>query len=405
MTRFLSKMVDVVIRNRKYFPPWLILFFEKIARNPYGFWGRNINILLAKNGHYKLTTVPKSPIRLYISPTNYAGQAFMWARAVENFKSGIGASNLEIRIPGGYQFESDAEVDMPIFNTSNKWADQEYSRAIEFSHVLIEAERPMFGVKFNQNLEKEIQKLREENISVAFMCHGTDVRDPDLHSSLTPWSPYIEDPRTVFLREDVIKNKALIHKMSLPVFVSTPDLLLDIPTAYWCPVVIDIEKFVSNRSSFSSPTPLVVHLSSNPHQKGTLLIMPILEKLKREALIDFEVVTSAKSSEIPELLDRADIVLDQFRSGSYGTAACEAMAAGRVVIGHVIPQVREAVQNLTGLSLPILEATPDTLEIVLREVVLKQDWSKLVEVQGRDFVSAIHSGGYSARQLIYNWIG
>ena len=404
MSSIFSKMVDFIMNNRKILPAWASIALEKIARNPDGFWGKIINSLLYSENDYTLTPVPKKEIRLYISPTNYAGQAYEWARAAESASTKIGAQNLEIVIPGGYGFNSGGKVALPTFNKSLEWAEREFNRAIKFSHVLVEAERPMFGRKFRLNLESEISDLMSRDISVAFICHGTDIRDPDLHSALTSWSPYQEDPRTKFLRKDVIQNKALLKKMSLPTFVSTPDLLIDLPEAKWCPVVVQVQKFKSKRPVFSNDLPLVVHVSSNPLQKGTLLIEPTLEKLKSMGLIDFEIITSMNSKDIPALFDKADIVLDQFRSGAFGTAACEAMAAERVVIGHVVPKVREIVQLETGLRLPIVEANPNSLEKVLREVLENKQKYSRIALEGREYVIQVHSGKYSAQQLINEWI-
>ncbi len=95
--------------------------------------------------------------------------------------------------------------------------------------------------------------------------------------------------------------------------------------------------------------------------KGTQLIAPVLERLAERGTIDFRYVEGVAAADMPALYGEADIVLDQFRIGSYGVAACEAMAAGRVVVGHVSPAVRSHVLRATGLELPIVEATPDSL--------------------------------------------
>ena len=40
-------------------------------------------------------------------------------------------------------------------------------------------------------------------------------------------------------------------------------------------------------------------------------------------------------TELVEMVKSADIVVDQLLLGSYGVFACEAMAAGRVTVGHI----------------------------------------------------------------------
>lgn len=100
----------------------------------------------------------------------------------------------------------------------------------------------------------------------------------------------------------------------------------------------------------------------------------------------------------------ADILLEQFRLGSYGATAIEAMAAGRVVVGHVLPAVRAHVRRETGFELPIVEATPDTLSETLTRLVSDPDGMREVGAQGREFVTAVHDGRLSAAALLEHWI-
>jgi glycosyltransferase involved in cell wall biosynthesis len=108
---------------------------------------------------------------------------------------------------------------------------------------------------------------------------------------------------------------------------------------------------------------------------------------------------------MPSVFASADIVIDQFRAGSYGVAACEAMASGRVVVGHVMPLAREFITRQTGLELPIVEATPDTLRTVVEELAADPARAREIAEAGRRYVSAVHSGAESARALVERWIG
>ena len=92
----------------------------------------------------------------------------------------------------------------------------------------------------------------------------------------------------------------------------------------------------------------------------------------------------------------ADIVLDQFALGSYGVLATQAMALGRVVVGHVIDEVREHVLEATGEPLPIIEADPDTLTKVIRGLLSDRAAARQAATLGPQFVAAVHSGPLSA---------
>ncbi len=107
---------------------------------------------------------------------------------------------------------------------------------------------------------------------------------------------------------------------------------------------------------------------------------------------------------MPARIGQADIVLDQFRVGSYGAAACEAMAAGRVVVGHVLPEVRVTIRERTGLELPIVEATPRTLVEVVAGLLEDRERARSIGALGRAFVEQVHSGAASALALREHWI-
>lgn len=379
---------------------WVI---EAPARHPGGMVSRVAGLLLGQ-GLAQVTDVPDASTRIYIAPTNYAGQGFQWARTIEKFGENTMARNMAIQLPGGFMFSADTNVSFFTFNSDATWAEAEYAAARQFTHVLVEAERSMFGKKFGFDLETEIAALQAEGISVALICHGTDIRNPANHSKLTAWSPYPDDPRTELLQENAIKNLDLIKRLGLPVFLSTPDLNLDVDWGTWCPVIIDVSSFENLPAAHVRNQPRLVHLSSDSIQKGSDRIEPALRHLIRQEKIDLKVIQGAPSSEVPELLGNADIMLDQFRLGSYGVAACEAMAAGRVVVGHVLPQVRELITAETGLSLPIVEATIDTLPKVISELIEDPVRFKSLAQAGPKYVGQLHSGKASADALLKHWI-
>ena len=399
----LSRAADWLVRHRSSFPGWLNRVLEAPARNPDGVFGRIVMRALG-GGDTPATPVPATEIRVLIAPTNYSGQAFRWARALEAADPRIGARNRAEQLPGGFDFDADALVPFATAQGSERWADAEFAAARGFTHVLVEAERPLFGRRFGRDLEHEVLALTEEGVSVAYLCHGTDIRDPARHAERTPWSLYPEDPRTELLAQDAAANLALLRRVPRPTFVSTPDLLFDVPWARWCPVVVDAERFRPRSEPFGPGPVRIVHAASAPLQKGSHYIPPALDPLIAAELVDYRLITGVPSAQMPDVFDAADIVIDQFRAGSYGVAACEAMAAGRVVIGHVLPEVRAYVEETTGLALPIVEATPDTLEAVVRALVAAPAESRELAAQGRRFVETVHAGPLSARALLDDWI-
>jgi hypothetical protein len=401
---FFNNTLSTFVSNRSDAPIWLNKLIENVSKNPDGFAARLVDscLLLVEQAPVP-TEFPRGKKSVFIGPTNYSAQGFAWAKSLR--ERGIEARNLEVVVPGGFNFDSYSRVSLSAYNRSKKWQKAEYKSVSANSHVLIEAERPLFGSLFKRNVAQEVRNLQQRGVSVAMICHGTDIRSPREHMLSTPWSPYRDNqPLARQHQIEVDKNRELISQLEVPVFVSTPDLITDIPSAFWCPVVVDMNKWETTRSIFSSKVPVVVHVPSMGVIKGTHLIEKILIDLDCEGAISYRSSKGVPSEDMPHLIQSADIVLDQFRIGSYGVAAVEAMAAGRLVIGHITQNVREYVLEQTGLGLPILEATPDTLEKTLREVTLDLAKYKHLSDEGVFFAKSVHDGRMSSQSLIDNWI-
>jgi glycosyltransferase involved in cell wall biosynthesis len=138
--------------------------------------------------------------------------------------------------------------------------------------------------------------------------------------------------------------------------------------------------------------------------KGTQLIEPVLRELEAAGIIEYRPLQGIPSHLMPKEISWADVVLDQFRLGSYGVAACEAMAAGTIVVGHVMPEVRQVVRENTGMSVPVVEATPRSLADVLQELAQSSQQISSLQVTSREFVGRVHSGHRSAEILMSRWL-
>ena len=353
-----------------------------------------------------VTQVPKSGVSVAIGPVNYSNQGTLWAQArVERFPQ-VATSTFAVDVPGGFHFPSDLIVPVDFYQRSRTWQEAQANSVSSFSHVLVEAEEPLFGRYLDRSPEKERLFLQARGVSVAYMAHGTDIRIPSLHRQRTEWSPYADS--TVYLEgleKRARKNVGFLTSIENEVFVSTPDLLLDLPTATWCPVVVDIDTWALSEQDSHAGSPLrVVHAPSVQTMKGTQLIEPVLRELEAAGIIEYRPLQGIPSHLMPKEISWADVVLDQFRLGSYGVAACEAMAAGKIVVGHIIPEVRQIVHENTGMSVPVIEATPQSLSDVLQELAQSSQQISSLQVTSREFVGRVHSGHRSAEILMNNWL-
>lgn len=357
---------------------------------------------------YRLDEVPPPPdppvtaTRLYIAPVNWAGQAYQWARAVERFVPDVSAVTMVYGLPSDFAHPADIVVPVGAYLGSQRWQRRQYEAVSHgFTHVLVEAERQPFGAILDESVVSQIAKLRADGLMVAMLCHGSDIRLPSRHAAKNPDSPFRGGvfSLTKKLEAETKRNRAVLDELGLPVYVSTPDLLLDVPDAKWLPVVVEVEQWRAEIPSFERRRPVVAHAPSKGAIKGSELIDPLLSRLDDEGLLTYRRVQGVPANEMPSIYRDADIVLDQFRLGSYGVAACEAMAAGRLVIGHASGQVRDHVTDATGLALPIVQARAAELESVLRAVICDPRNSRDTAAAGQAFVETVHSGEMSAAVL------
>lgn len=340
-------------------------------------------------------------VRLFIGPANSAGQGFQWARAVERHLSGVSAVSMHGIGPDPFQPVVDLRVPVAVYQRSSSWHTTFEEYLGQRTHVVWESGFPLLGRRYGSNVANEMKQLEWRGVRGALLFHGSDIRPPSRHAALNRWSPF-RDPSgpTRALEDGARRNAELVAKTRVPVFVSTPDLAQWIPEAAWCPVVIDPEKWYRAESATRhSGPPVVVHAPSQRWLKGTNHIEPMLRRLAEERVIEYRQVVGVPHASMPAFYAEADIVLDQFALGSYGVAACEAMASGRVVIGHVDEATRTEVQDRTGFTLPIEEATIETLESTLRHAAADLGAYESLRAAGPAFVKAVHDGRFSAGAL------
>ena len=336
-----------------------------------------------------------------IAPANFAGQGYRWASALE--RAGVPAVAWERTLGRGFGYPVDTRDGVAEHRASRRWQQTVFDEVVSTVRaVVLEAGRPLFGGLFGYDAAAEARALQRAGLRVATMWHGTDVRLPSVHRAGHPWSVFADRDAAAWraaLEAGARRNRRRLAGLDAPILVSTPDLLPGLPGASWVPVVVEPDVWAAP-AGLRRERPVILHLPSNPRVKGGRLIEPVLRRLEGEGLLEYRTPGWTAADDVPALVASADVVLDQFRLGIYGVAACEAMAAGRLVVSMVDDQVRDAVRDATGLELPIVQATPDDLESVLRSVLEDVAAAEATAARGPGFVRAVHDGRRSAEVLI-----
>ncbi|PKQ25448.1 MAG: hypothetical protein CVT64_09580 [Actinobacteria bacterium HGW-Actinobacteria-4] len=346
--------------------------------------------------------VPHTPVRVFIGPANFAGQANAWARALEQHVPGVSGTVFSLETVGGFDFPHDFGIPPYAYRRNRRWQREQFGYVRDnFTHVIIESGRPLFADLMHLDPFREAKALTRNGLVVGMISHGSDTRLPSRHAARFTWSPYrdkdwAEVPR---LERQARHNLAELKHFHGPVFASTPDLLDDLPFARWCPVTVDLSTWASTRPLLKGKRPVVVHAPSNGHVKGSEYADAALEPHHDSGLVEYRRIERVLSEQMPKIYRSADIVLDQFRIGSYGVAACEAMAAGRVVVGNVTGDVRRAILDATGMELPIVQAEPHEIGDVVAELVENPARMRAIGRASLKYVTEVHDGRYAARVI------
>lgn len=342
---------------------------------------------------------------LLIGPANYAGQASAWADAVQTHLAIDSVSLtrrsrlLSLAGRGGFKFSTtrvlpDPRLQLPL---SQNLRAVVATRGI--THFAIDGFLP---IRPRANgLASDIEWLGRRGIQIALIAHGSDVRHPDLHMEMNGFS-YFRDAPFQWVesrRKTARENRDIALGCGLPLFVSTPDLLADLPSASWLPVTTNLAKWSSLPPPQFSYRPRVLHLPSRriPPIKGTEYIEPVLQRLHDERLIRWISVERVAPKYLPLLIGKVDIVVDQILTGSYGVAAVEAMAAGRVVVGGIRADlIRERVFPDTP---PIVNVDPVNFEVEFRRLLRHPAWCHELASSGPGYVHRYHDGRQAATAM------
>lgn len=339
--------------------------------------------------------VADTPVRLLVGPANFAGQAWAWGRAAEQHLDGVGATVMAVR-RGTLDFEADYSVPLPVYRSYPWSLAQRRWITSSFTHVLIDAMRPLMGPLYGDDCRREIDMLRSAGLRVGLIAHGSDIRVPAQHRALYPRSPFDPDhPTTRALQAQSERLSAVMLDFDGPTFVSTPDLLDFAPRAQWLPVVVDGARWVTDEPVLERARPVVVHVPSNPFLKGSHLVDAQLQQMSDSGRIEYRRLEGVPPERMPALVREADVVLDQFVLGLYSVMAVEGMFAGRVVVAHVAQRVRDRVPG----ELPVVEAEPEDVVAVLEQILADREAFRLVADAGRQYAQRVHDGTRSAEVL------
>lgn len=324
---------------------------------------------------------------LAIGPLNQCGQAYSWADSLQTHSKHSGFSfapggRMARSLPGA-KLQDRAHKSVPHPRLSPAWyRNNRIGRVLEQSTRLL--------------LESFVA-MPAGVVADGVIAHGSEIRNPDTHLDRMEHSYFrlASDEWVERLRQISGINRA--RAADCPLFVSTPDLLIDAPQATWLPLTLDVENWSCPTPAFSRAEITVLHVPSRrePPIKGTQFIEPVLQAYAKHGRIRYLSPEGVSHEKMRDLVWEADIVVDQIMTGSYGVAAVEAMAAGRLVIGDIESDVRA----LVGSDIPIIDANPTNFGDVIEHALSSRGRSGSLAREGIEYAGFWHDGRQAARVL------
>ncbi|MEE1753596.1 glycosyltransferase [Streptomyces sp. SP18CS02] len=339
----------------------------------------------------------QTPVRLGLGPANYAGQLASFAHAVCRTRPDVSAQVFMATAPGTFNYPADIYLDSSKLGRLTVMLEQAERVFRNYTHVLADAFLPVLGRLNGSHLEDDLPALLRTSIKVALLAHGSEIRHPLHHMDRVAHSLFHDAPEGMVDRLTKVaeRNRATAERFGLPSFVTTPDLLDDLPSARWAPLVVDVDAFACDRPVMERERPVVLHAPSKRWTKGTDRALPVLTELHDRGVIEFRLAEQVDWTEMRELVKDADIVVDQFAIGSYGTFACEGMAAGKPVVAYLTETVAEAL----GEDNPVVNATPDSLRTALESLLDDRHATALLGERSARFARKYHDGTRTAAVL------
>ncbi|MFK5634179.1 MULTISPECIES: hypothetical protein [unclassified Ornithinimicrobium] len=372
-----------------------------------------------------LAPMPPARRRLYLGPWNTAGQAYAWARAVEQHLPDTAAQNLWAqRSAAQAHFHYPADHHLSVLAQRGHVREIHGERVLrEATHVVLESGRPVLADFHAGTMLTDLPALDAVGVEHAVLYHGSEIRDLREHAERYPHSPFGGGWDDYFrtVQSVVDKNRADLERYAVAggrVLVSTPDLLDAVPGATWLPLVVDVERFATAAEGtgvvpLERKRPVVLHAPSNPRLKGTEVVEEVLARMERAGLLEYRRVRGVPHAQMAGFVADADVVVDQLVLGNPGVLLAESLAAGRVVVSHLTPAVRarmdEADAGLGGRGavdggVPVVEADAESFEAVMHELLNGRAATHEVAARGPGWVRRHHDGRRAAA-VLGGWMG
>jgi hypothetical protein len=168
--------------------------------------------------------------------------------------------------------------------------------------------------------------------------------------------------------------------------------------AYMMPQRLILSDYLPTYPDPHTTRPLLVHSSTASVTKGTSAVLKAIDQLKSQYFFQFQLIQGVSRDEALQIVQKADIFIDQFVLGDHGMAALEAMAFGKPVLCYIKPSMIDRYPS----DCPIINANQGNLTRVIEPLLKDGHLRHEIGRRSRIYVEKHHDGvklGYRLRDI------
>ena len=260
-----------------------------------------------------------------------------------------------------------------------------------------------YSALYSDGKDVEYANMLKKKIFIEWV--GSDIRNPEYLMSINKYYKQAfhngYEYASYESKEQSIKNQSLFAKNNaIPLLCA--EMKLHIDPKYFKDVQllyqrINVKDFTPHYPALDNKRPLIIHSPTAKVGKGSDIIIPIIEDLKKHYEFDFLLLHDMSRAVVLETMEKADVFLDQIICGGYGMASMEAMSYGKPVMCFIMPEVFAA-----GLSheCPIINTNPDNLKEQLIRIITNSTLRNDIGRKSRAYAEKFHDAESITDQLL-----
>jgi len=202
-----------------------------------------------------------------------------------------------------------------------------------------------------------------------------------------------------------------LERHGVRMFALNPDLLHVLPgDAQFLPYTNTSESRTVDDFGRVTPVKLrtkltIVHAPSHRAAKGTYEVESVIRKLRKDGVnFEFIMVENTPNWKARQIIEGADLLIDQLYAGWYGGVAVEAMTAGVPVMCFLRERDLDFIPQEMRWDLPVINVTTDTLrDELVKFLSSTYEERRRLSARCRAFIKAWHSSTSVAERLLTSY--